>query len=76
VHTGSGRRIPPSALFSANYIDTLDFRGWTWGDKEGMIKRELASKFDPSKSTGVDKCGCRKEWKAGQVRVIDAIEIQ
>jgi len=50
----------PQGWFAASDIHTLDFRGWTWGDKQGMIKRELASNFDPSVSAGVDECGCRR----------------
>jgi len=43
--------------FSRRQVDFLSFRGWTWGDKEGMIRQHLTA--DSSQPTNVlDECGC------------------
>uniref|UniRef100_A0A7S4VYD5 Nudix hydrolase domain-containing protein n=1 Tax=Alexandrium monilatum TaxID=311494 RepID=A0A7S4VYD5_9DINO len=42
---------------TAGELDSLSYRGGTWGDKRGMLSKALSGSSSPV-SGGVDACGC------------------
>jgi len=40
--------------FTYSQLHSLDYRGYTWGDKQGLLKQHVA----PASTGGADECGC------------------
>jgi len=52
--------------FPHNEIDSLQYRGYTWGDKKGLIKQNLIASEEPvlgaapgEETEHLDACGCK-----------------